>query len=167
MGCCKVPNRQSVRSLKRASCPVATLVTMLSLVTSLGAIIKYTGFFLREACEDGWIPIKDICVLNTHHQSDTTRAHEICKYFKGTPPAIPNTSLLRGVMAVTGERHFWLGHHDKYSSIYEDAPFGRRVPYQNVEYDKRRHICLLSADGYIHHNCALNATVICVKKMYG
>ncbi|WZD65716.1 EEV glycoprotein [Bovine papular stomatitis virus] len=166
MGCCKIPNRQSIKSLKKASCPVATLVTVLSLITSLGAIARYTNFFLREACEEGWMPVKEVCVVNTHQKTDVTTAHEICRYINGQTPAIPNRALLRGISSLTGERHFWMSHHNGYSSVYELSPRGADQPYWDVRYNKNKHKCLMSADGEIHNICDFNATVICTRPMH-
>ncbi|AAR98205.1 ORF110 EEV glycoprotein [Orf virus] len=165
MGCCKVPNRQSIRTLKKVSCPVASLVTILSLATSLCAIVRYTNFFLKEACDEGWMPIKDICILNTHFKATKDDAHRICESLDGNPPAIPNPTLLKGVMVLTGERQFWMTHHPDYTSVYEHNE-KLQIP-KNTKYDKDRHICLMSEDGLIHHNCMMNVTVVCMKEMHG
>ncbi|WGU15070.1 EEV glycoprotein [Orf virus] len=165
MGCCKVPNRQSIRTLKKASCPVASLVTILSLVTSLGAIVRYTNFFLKEACDEGWMPIKNICILNTHFESTNDDAHRICENLDGKPPAIPNPTLLKGVTVLTGETKFWMTHHEDYTTVFEHID-DRRTP-KNTDYDSKKHTCLMSEDGLIHHNCMLNVTVVCMKDMHG
>ncbi|ADC54013.1 EEV glycoprotein [Pseudocowpox virus] len=165
MGCCRIPNRQSVRTLKKASCPVATIVTILSLITSLGAIARYTKFFLKEACDEGWMPIKDVCILNTHFETTHYDAHRICKNLDGKPPAVPNPTLLKGIMVMTGERQFWMTHHEDYTSVYEHTG-GGTIP-KNTKYDKDKHTCLLSEDGILHHNCMMNVTVVCMKEMHG
>ncbi|ASC55539.1 EEV glycoprotein-like protein [Seal parapoxvirus] len=164
MGCCKSPNRQCARTLKRASCSAASLVSILSVLTSLGAIVKYTDFFLKEACEQDWIPIKDVCVLNTQFETDVVTARGICEAVNGELPATTNTLFLKGIMSIVEETSFWMAHHDSYKTV--NIPKGNGRFDTTVPYNQTQHTCLVNLFGLMYHDCTQNTTAVCVKKMY-
>ncbi|AAR98335.1 ORF110 EEV glycoprotein [Orf virus] len=165
MGCCRTPNRQCLLTLKRASCPVASLVSVLSVFTSICAIIKYTDLFLKEACENDWVPIKDLCVYNTQVITNVTLARDICASMDSDLPATPDTMFLKGIMFLVEATSFWMTHHDAYKNVYLPKR-GSYLRSYVEEYNKDTHVCLINLQGLMHHDCNQNTTVVCVKKMY-
>ncbi|AIZ77362.1 putative EEV glycoprotein [Parapoxvirus red deer/HL953] len=165
MGCFRTPNRQCLLTLKRASCPTASIVSVLSVITSICAIIRYTDFFLKEACEEDWIPIKDLCVLNTQYETNVDDAHEICASLNGMPPAIKDGMFLKGIMSITDATSFWMSHRDDYNNVYIPKSGSRRFDTYE-EYNKDKHNCLVNLYGLMYHDCNKNVTVVCVKNMY-
>ncbi|AWU47169.1 C-type lectin-like IEV/EEV glycoprotein [Sea otter poxvirus] len=74
-------NRQSKQRLKKCVNPVAACVTLVSVLSSVGAIIKYTDLLIKEACDQHWVSVDGLCYYNTYMDGNNTDARDICKKY--------------------------------------------------------------------------------------
>ncbi|ANS71213.1 c-type lectin-like iev/eev glycoprotein [Pteropox virus] len=161
-------NRQSKNKIKKCYNPTAVFITILSLLSSIGAILKYTNILITEACENNWIAVDGFCYYSANTSSNRTHASNLCKNYNADLLSFQSSHHVLVVYGLTNSST-WIDVGNSLELLKKIDNDTMTPVVQNLTMftTKLTDQCVaFNGTNVILSNCSTNANVMCSKKFF-